>query len=349
MSLSIVTNTPLKKPPADYCAPEDARWFEIPGGKDSGKTMFCYDIQVGTDEPEATVVLVHGNPETSYTYRRIRDALIESNKPVRIIAMDHIGFGLSDQADFEMVDMHHSDNLLQLVRHLDLTEVTLAVHDWGGPIGIGAFIQDPYRVKNLMVMNSTIFPMPKKGLTYRNYPHRILTWSLFPRLYPAFAWGGVAATAVTNGEPQGVLRMIYNATGNTLGHIMNTLPRNSPEYVWSQSLRSTANARSSMRKVKQTSRWGYGYRYNDHSYGVQDNSEFYRLMQERVPHFWRDCKAAGVFGQWDPCGKDEVIAQWHEALPKMKRLTRKYRDVGHFVEENKWKEIAEDLITLNFS
>ena len=349
MSLQIPTNTPLKKPPADYGPKGAERWFTIPGGKDSGKTMFYYDISVGGDEPEATIVLVHGNPETSYTYRHIRDELIRSGLPLRIIAMDHIGFGLSDQADFEMVDMHHSDNLIQLIRYLDLSEVTLCIHDWGGPIGVGAFIEDPYRVKNLMVMNTTIFPMPKQGYTYKNYPHPVLTWALFPRLYPAFAWGGVAATAVSSGEPQTVMSLIRRATGNTLAHLCNSMPKASPEYVWSQSLRSIANARSSMRNVKQTPRWGYGYRYMDESYGLQDNTEYYRNMQERVPRYWKNCPAAGVFGQWDPCGKDEVIAQWHEVLPKMKMATLKYPDVGHFVEEVKWKEISSEILRLNFS
>jgi len=349
MSLQIPTNTPLKAPPADYCPENADRWFTIPGGKDAGKTMFYYDVTVGSEDPEATVVLVHGNPETSYTYRLVRDELMSSGRSLRIIAMDHIGFGLSDQADFEMIDMHHSDNLLQLVRHLDLTAVTLCIHDWGGPIGVGAFIEDPYRVKNLVVMNTSIFPMPKSGYTYTNYPHRVLTWAMFPRLYPAFAWGGVAATAVSNGEPQSAVSLIRKAAGNTIGHIFNQIPKDSPKYVWSQSVRTTANALSSMRNVKQTPRWGYGYRYNDPTYGVQDNTEYYRNMQERVPAYWKDCPAAGIFGQWDPCGKDEVIAQWHEVLPLMKKATLKFPEVGHFVEEYKWKEIASSIVKLNFS
>ena len=44
-----------------------------------------------------------------------------------------------------MVDMHHAEDLLALVRQLDLRDVTLVVHDWGGPFGIGAFSQEPDR------------------------------------------------------------------------------------------------------------------------------------------------------------------------------------------------------------
>lgn len=349
MSFEIVSNSPLQQPPDDYFPEGAARWFSIPGGKDAGKTMFYYDFNVGEQEPETTVVFVHGNPETSYTYRHIRDELIRLNKPVRIIAMDHIGFGLSDQADFEMIDMHHSDNLIQLVRYLDLTAVTLAIHDWGGPIGVGAFIEDPYRVKNLVVMNTSIFPMPLTGFTYKNYPHPLLRWSFFPRIYPAFAWGGVAATAVSNGQPQSVISLMARASGLTIRHVFNCIPKNSPEYVWSQSLRTSANAISSMRNVKQTPHWGHGYKYNDLIYGLQDNTSYYQKMQERVPKLWRNCPAIGFFGQWDPCGKDEVITQWHEALPKMKRATRRYKDIGHFVEEYKGVEIARAIIKLNFS
>ena len=349
MRFKVISNTPLKQPPLDYLPEGAGRWFTIPGGKDAGKVMFYYDVNVGDQEPEATVVLVHGNPETSYTYRHIRDELISSGRPIRIIAMDHIGFGLSDQADFEMIDMHHSDNLLQLVRHLDLTGVTLAIHDWGGPIGVGAFIEDPYRVKNLVVMNTSIFPMPKTGYTYKNYPHRLLRWSLFPRIYPAFAWGGIAATAVSNGEPQGAMSLAARATGFTVKHIFNCIPKNTPEYVWSQSFRSLANANSSMRNVKQTPRWGYGYQYTDETYGRQDNTKYYKKMQENMPKLWRSCPTVGFFGQWDPCGKDEVIDQWHEALPKMKQATSRYPDIGHFVEEYKGVDIAKAIIKLNFS
>lgn len=110
----------------------------------------------------------------------------------RIVAMDHIGFGISDQADFEMVDMHHAANLLQMRRHLDLQDITLVTHDWGGPIGIGALIQEPQRVTAMLAMNTTVFPMPPDGFTYKNYPFPWLPWYLTPHLIPDAPSGGVA-------------------------------------------------------------------------------------------------------------------------------------------------------------
>jgi pimeloyl-ACP methyl ester carboxylesterase len=116
----------------------------------------------------------------------------------RIVAMDHIGFGCSDQATYEMVDMHHARNLGEFVQALDLREITLVVHDWGGPIGIGALLLTPERVTNLVVLNATVFPIPRDGLTYENFPIPIVfPWSRTPKMVPDRLWGIHSAVAVT--------------------------------------------------------------------------------------------------------------------------------------------------------
>ncbi|ORE85191.1 haloalkane dehalogenase [Oceanococcus atlanticus] len=348
--MQIITNTPLRQVPADYCPPGSARWFELSEGHDAGKSMFYYDYLSGQGEPELTVLMVHGNPECSYTYRHIRDALVGSGRCVRIVVMDHIGFGLSDQADFEMVDMHHAANLLQLVRHLDLHDVSLVVHDWGGPIGIGALIEDEWRVRHLAVLNTTIFPMPSTGITYTNFPMRWLPWASTAYVIPDALWGGVAGYVVSHAEPQSSGRFLLNTAAYLLRHATRRIAPGTPEHVWAEGLRSKANARSSKRNVKQTPRWGHGYRYHDGRHGVQDNHAFYQRMQAGVAKAWgehgRKLPACGFFGQWDACGKDEVIAQWQQALPSLRRATWRYPQVGHFIEEHKGPEIAEALLML---
>ena len=64
-------NSPLRKPPKDYCPAESASWFTVPEGLDAGKKMFYFDHSTEEGDPEATVVFVHGNPESSYTYRQL--------------------------------------------------------------------------------------------------------------------------------------------------------------------------------------------------------------------------------------------------------------------------------------
>lgn len=348
--MKIPSNTPLRSPPADYCPPGSERWFTLGEGYDAGKQMFYTDHVSGPGPAEGTVVFVHGNPECSYTYRHIRDHLCASPRSLRLVAMDHVGFGLSDQADYEMIDYHHATNLLQLVRHLDLQHVTLVVHDWGGPIGIGAFMEDAWRVDRLLVLNTTIFPMPQTGITYTNFPVAWLPWAHTPRVIPDALWGGIAGYVVSHAEPQGTARFLFNSVRYALRHALHRLPLGSPEYVWAEQFRTRANARSSQRNVLQTPVWGNGYRYTDPRHGVQDTHAWYERLHAEIPAQWgsagRNIPVCGFFGQWDACGKDEVIAQWHAALPNMRNATWAYPDVGHFIEEYKGPEMAAAILDM---
>lgn len=335
---AIPTSTPLRSVPVDYCPPGSERWFTLLRGPDAGRTMFYSDHSSGSGQPRHTVLLIHGNPECSYTYRSIVQELVAHPEPVRIVALDHIGFGLSDQAGYEMVETHHAANLAELVSHLDLREVTLVVHDWGGPIGAGALLDDPSRVRALVVINSTIFPMPNEGITYENYPWPWLAWSWTPRLIPDRLWGGVAAYVVPHAEPQTTATFLKGMVGALCRYAARRVPAGTPEGVFSEHLRSPTNARSSKRLVRQTPAWGRGYRYTDPVLGTVDTSDFYRRLQDELPAAWRELPAAGFFGSWDPCGKAEVIEQWRSAFPAMDATS--YPDNGHFLEEHRGAEIA---------
>src|SRR5260370_16774445 len=55
----------------------------------------------------------------------------------------------------------HRDNLEALLLHLDLHEITLVLHDWGGPVGLGFATRYPERIKRLVLMNTWAFaPWP---------------------------------------------------------------------------------------------------------------------------------------------------------------------------------------------
>ncbi len=105
------------------------------------------------DEGEGPVILfVHGTPTWSFLYR---DFVKELSKTNRCIAIDHLGFGLSHaNNNFDGTPQSHSANLSALIEHLDLKEVTLVVHDFGGPIGLGAALQSPDRIKNIVLFNT---------------------------------------------------------------------------------------------------------------------------------------------------------------------------------------------------
>jgi len=322
--INIISNTPLQKVPDDYSlGTKWNHWFSIPEGPDKGKKLFYYDYQ--TVEPHEKVVLfVHGNPECSYTYRHIRDKIIKSSAAVRIIAMDHIGFGISDRATYEMIDIHHAFNLKLLIQELDLQNIILVIHDWGGPIGVGALIDIPQKVVGLVAMNTTIFPMPKEGYKYTNFPFLILPWSHTPYFIPNAVWGGLAAYVVSNGHPQGFFTFVFQSIKRMWRHLFQSFDENNPEYIWSQMLRDSMNAASSKRQVLQTPVWGYGYEYQDKKLGKVSNHAFYKNIQSTIAKKWTSIPVAGFFGMWDACGKKEVIQQWQEALPQISNHLYQY-------------------------
>ena len=111
--------------------------------------------------PDAPPTLfVHGNPTWSYMWRRPIAEL--STRGRRCVAFDHMGFGRSDKPPYlsGYSLQVHIDNALALIDQLDLRDVTLVVHDWGGPIGLGALLQRADRLRALVLINTWAWELP---------------------------------------------------------------------------------------------------------------------------------------------------------------------------------------------
>jgi haloalkane dehalogenase len=79
----------------------------------------------------------------------------------RTIACDHLGCGLSDKPQaYPYTLAQHTENLGRLIDQLDLRDITLVVHDWGGAIGLGAAVARPERIARLVILNTGAFPPP---------------------------------------------------------------------------------------------------------------------------------------------------------------------------------------------
>ena len=106
----------------------------------------------------STILCVHGNPTWSFYYRSIIANFSASH---RVVAVDHIGCGFSDKPqNYQYTLAQHTANLVRLIDELDLRNITLVVHDWGGAIGLGASIERISRFRNLLVLNTAAFPPP---------------------------------------------------------------------------------------------------------------------------------------------------------------------------------------------
>ncbi len=106
----------------------------------------------------APVLFVHGNPTWSFYWRHLIAGLRDT---WRCVAPDHVGMGLSARpdhgSDWSRLERRIED-LCGLVEHLDLRNLTVVVHDWGGAIGLGMAGRMPERIARLVITNTGAFP-----------------------------------------------------------------------------------------------------------------------------------------------------------------------------------------------
>jgi len=98
------------------------------------------------------IVCLHGEPTWGYLYRHLIPPLSRDH---RVVVPDHMGFGKSETPqDREYTLRTHVENLVALVEHLDLRDITFVAQDWGGPIASAFTVRHPDRVKRLFLANT---------------------------------------------------------------------------------------------------------------------------------------------------------------------------------------------------
>ncbi len=123
------------------------RFAELPAGR-------VHYVDEGSGEP---ILFVHGTPTWSYEWRHLIAAL---RLRWRCIAPDLLGFGLSARPPgFAYTPEAHAEVLAALVERLGLERVTLVVHDYGGPIGLPLCLDQPARVRRLVLLNTWLWPL----------------------------------------------------------------------------------------------------------------------------------------------------------------------------------------------
>ena len=104
---------------------------------------------------DEAVVMVHGNPTWSFYYRNL---VLGLRDRMRCIVPDHLGCGLSEKPPgFNYTLGEHVRNLRALIDCLGLKKIHLVVHDWGGPIGLGAALLKPEQLGRVVILNTAAF------------------------------------------------------------------------------------------------------------------------------------------------------------------------------------------------
>jgi haloalkane dehalogenase len=137
------------------------------------ETRRCGPIAYVDEGDGPAVVLVHGQPTWGYLWRRVLPPLLDAG--FRCVVPDHLGFGRSEKPlEREAYSFAtHAANLEALLDELDLRDVTMVVHDWGGPIGLRVAVDRPDRVTRLVLMDTGLLSGHQKmgdtWLAFRQY------------------------------------------------------------------------------------------------------------------------------------------------------------------------------------
>lgn len=255
-------------------------------------------VNEGDGDP---ILMVHGNPTWSFYYR---DLIKEFSKTNQVIAPDHIGCGLSSKPqDYDYTLKNHIKNLEKLIKFLDLKNITLIVHDWGGAIGVGLATKYPQLFKKIVILNTAAFHLNR-------IPKRIALCKLpvfgefIVRRFNAFA--GPATFMTTHKKLSNKVKAGY------------LYPYNSYK-----------NRKAVAEFVKDIP-MDEGHR----SYKTLKDVEGDLSKLQAIPKLI-------LWGGEDFCFNDDFYAKWLNIYPDAKSIY--FKDAGHYVIEDKKDECIKEI------
>jgi haloalkane dehalogenase len=268
---------------------------------EAGDVRLHYVDEGPRDAP--ALLFVHGNPTWSYLWRRPVAEL--SARGRRCVAFDHMGFGRSDKPPLlaRYTFQAHIDNALALIDELDLSEVTLVAHDWGGPIGLGAMLERRERLRGLVLMNTWAWELP----------------SFVPPFVREFRTEGLGEILALGGNlfvesiPGGM------ANRDTDPVMMDAYRAPFPSY-WSR-----VGMLAFQRDIPLTER--------------DRSAELMGTIHERLMGL--DLPVTLIWGMRDPVFQPVFLDQWRELFPQARVV--ELDDAAHFVPEDRPDAVIEML------
>jgi cis-3-alkyl-4-acyloxetan-2-one decarboxylase len=254
----------------------------------------------------APVLMLHGNGTWSYMYRRPIAELSASGH--RCVAPDHMGFGRSEKPPRlgRYTLRAHIDNLLALLEGLDLRDVLLVAHDWGGPIGLGALQERRDRLRGAVLINTWAWELP----------------SFIPPFLREFRTDGLGEILALAGNlfvesiPGGMARRDVDPM------VMDAYRAPFPDY-WSR-----VGTLAFQRDIPLTER--------------DRSSASMSSIHRRLPEL--DVPVTLVWGMRDRVFQPVFLDQWRELIPGAKVV--ELDDAAHFVLEDRPDAVVEAIADL---
>ncbi|MDQ1457773.1 MAG: hypothetical protein QOH28_3393 [Actinomycetota bacterium] len=140
---------------------DDVRVWEARGHRLAfdGRSVWVLDVPAIDDGAEDPLLVLHGFPSCSFDWRNVLDALRARR---RVIAVDFLGFGLSDKPDLRYGMRLQADVIEAVARDLGLTAVALLTHDMGDTVGGELLARSlegslPFAVTRRVLTNGSIY------------------------------------------------------------------------------------------------------------------------------------------------------------------------------------------------
>jgi haloalkane dehalogenase len=249
------------------------------------------------------IVMVHGNPTWSYYFRHLISTLRGN---YRIIAIDHMGCGLSDKPqDYPYCLAQHIDNLECLLTHLQIDRFSLVVHDWGGAIGMGSAVNHIDKIDKIVVMNTAAFRSNRIPLRIQLCRLPFIG-EILVRMFNGFAWPATFMAVKNKMKPAVAKAFIapYNSWKNRVAvyNFVRDIPLDS--------------------------------HHKSYETLVEIENRLVLIRDSGVPLLI-------VWGGGDFCFNDHFFKEWTERFPEAE--TRYFHDGGHYILEDKLLEIVPIL------
>jgi acyl-CoA synthetase (AMP-forming)/AMP-acid ligase II/pimeloyl-ACP methyl ester carboxylesterase len=136
----------------------EAAWSRLVAARDGDgveRTWHVLDSYAQRDEePELTLVCVHGNPTWSYLWRRL---LAQAPPEIRVVAVDQLDMGFSERTGTIRRLGQRVDDLSSIVTALGVTgPVVTVAHDWGGPVSLGWALSHRDQLRGVVLLNTAV-------------------------------------------------------------------------------------------------------------------------------------------------------------------------------------------------
>lgn len=155
------------------------------------------------------VVMLHGFPESWYSYRHQIAALAEAG--YHAIAPDQRGYGGTDRPDdpAQYSQLHLVGDVIGLLDAIGVQEAVVVGHDWGAPVAWNAGLMRPDRIRGVVGLSVPYVP---RGPMSMLQAMRSMLGDGFYMQY--FQEPGVADAELARDVRTTVRKMLYGASGD---------------------------------------------------------------------------------------------------------------------------------------